>query len=111
MPERRAVILDEIAALGLALPGSITERYTRCSSLGCRCHADPPLLHGPYLAWTHREGGRQVTRALSEHEAQLLRPLVEADHRLHQLVGELEALALSGVEEILEDTGSGEASR
>jgi hypothetical protein len=27
------------------LPGSITERRTRCGRRNCGCHADPPRLH------------------------------------------------------------------
>lgn len=49
---RRAAITAQIAALGLPLPGSLVERRTRCGNTGCRCHADPPQLHGPYLTWT-----------------------------------------------------------
>jgi hypothetical protein len=52
--ERRAEIINQIAALGLPLPGSLVERSTRCGNTGCRCHADPPQLHGPYLTWTRK---------------------------------------------------------
>ena len=44
---RRVKITAEIAALGLPLPGSLVERSTRCGNTGCRCHGDPPQLHGP----------------------------------------------------------------
>src|SRR5680860_681790 len=32
----------EIAGLGFVLSGTVTERYTRCTSKNCRCRADPP---------------------------------------------------------------------
>ncbi|MFU8842029.1 MAG: DUF6788 family protein, partial [Nitriliruptoraceae bacterium] len=38
-------LAGEIARLGPALPGTVTERYTRCTSKGCRCRADPPRPH------------------------------------------------------------------
>src|SRR5674476_1013897 len=46
---RRAKITTEIAALGLPLPGSLVKRRTRCGNTGCRCHGNPPQLHGPYM--------------------------------------------------------------
>ena len=95
--QRRAAILAEIAALGPVLPGSITQRATRCQTASCRCRADPPILHGPYPTWTHRAGGRQVTRTLTAEEADELRPLIDADRRLHQLVRELEALTIAAI--------------
>ena len=43
----------------------------------------------------HQEGGRQVTKTLSQEEAERLRPLVAADRRLRALVAELESLTIS----------------
>lgn len=99
--DRRQEILAEMAGLGAVLPGSVVERSTRCQSPGCHCRADPPRLHGPYTTWMRQEGGHQVTRTLSAAQAERLRPLVAADRRLRQLVRELEALALSEVEDLL----------
>jgi hypothetical protein len=100
--EKRArAILAEIAALGPVVPGCIIERTTRCQTQGCRCRADVPELHGPYPTWTRRVGGRQVTRTVSAEEATRLRPLIEANRRLHELVRELEALSAASVEETL----------
>lgn len=97
--QRRRAIVAEIAALGQVLPGSITERTTRCQTTSCHCRADPPVLHGPYPTWTHRSGGRQVTRTLTTEEASQLRPLIEADRRLHQLVRELETLTIAAIQQ------------
>jgi hypothetical protein len=93
--QRRAAIVAEIKAIGPVLPGSIVERSTRCQRSGCHCRADPPRLHGPYATWMHQEAGRQVTRTLSQEEAERLRPLVAADRRLRALVAELESLTVS----------------
>jgi hypothetical protein len=94
---RRRAILAEIAAIGPVLPGCIIERRTRCQTSGCRCRAEPPELHGPYLTWTHREEGRQVTRTISPEVAERLRPLIDNDRRLRQLVTELEQLTATSI--------------
>ena len=38
-----ATELAKIARTGMVLPGSITERRTRCGHPNCACHADPPV--------------------------------------------------------------------
>jgi hypothetical protein len=43
-----AQITQHLARTGFLLPGTLTERMTRCGHPGRRCHADPPRLHGPY---------------------------------------------------------------
>ena len=95
---RRAKITAEIAALGLPLPGSLVERRTRCGNTGCKCHADPPQLHGPYLTWTRKVDNKTVTRTLDPGRAERLRPLLNNSRRLRELVSEFEALALRQVE-------------
>jgi len=97
LERRRSKIAAEIAALGLPLPGSLVERRTRCGNPGCRCHADPPQLHGPYLTWTRKVDNKTVTRTLSPEQADRLRPLLENARRLKQLVAELEVLALNKI--------------
>jgi hypothetical protein len=95
---RQRQISAQIAALGLPLPGSLVERRTRCGNPGCRCHADPPQLHGPYLTWTRKVDNKTVTRTLSTEQADRLRPLLDNARRLRELVSELEALALSNID-------------
>lgn len=96
--QRRRAILAEIARLGSVVPGNLSLRSTTCAGAGCRCRADPPMLHGPYPTWTHQENGRQVTKTLSVKEAAELRPAIQANRRLRQLVKELEALSISEFE-------------
>ena len=43
-----AEITARLAGAAFALPGTLADRMTRCGHPGCRCHADPPRLHGPY---------------------------------------------------------------
>ena len=63
-------IAAQIAApAGFALPGTLTVRaYPLRHTPNCRCHADPPRLHGPYPEWTRKIGGKTVTRSLTDAE-------------------------------------------
>jgi hypothetical protein len=97
LERRRAKIAAEIAALGLPLPGSLVERLTRCGNTGCRCHGDPPQLHGPYLTWTRKVDNKTVTRTLDTTQADALRPLLDNSRRLRELTTELATLALQQV--------------
>ncbi len=94
LERRRAEITAEIAALGLPLPGSLVQRSTRCGNTGCRCHADPAQLHGPYLTWTRKVENKTVTRTLNPQQAEQLQPLLDNSRRLRELTTELETLAL-----------------
>jgi hypothetical protein len=96
--KRRAAIVAEVAELGPVVPGTISHRSTRCAGAGCRCRADPPVLHGPYPTWTHQQDGRQITTTLSAAEAARLAPAIAANRRLHELVKELEALSVADFE-------------
>ena len=91
-------LAGEIARLGPALPGTVTERYTRCTSKGCRCRADPPRPHGPYLDWTRKVAGKTVTRRLSREQYERYQPWFDNHRRLRELTSELEALSLRTVE-------------
>ena len=98
---RAAAIAAEIAALtaaGFALPGTLADRMTRCGHPNCRCHADPPQLHGPYHQWTRKVNGKTVTRFLSDDQLADYSDWFDNQHRLRQLVGQLEELSLAIVE-------------
>jgi hypothetical protein len=96
---RQRQIADEIAGLGLCLPGSLVERTTRCGSPRCRCHSDPSQLHGPYPSWIRKVGTKTVTRALSPSQVQRYRPLFGNTKRLRELISELETLSAKVVEQ------------
>jgi hypothetical protein len=92
--ERLEEILDELGHIGAVLPGSITQRRTRCQRSGCHCRSEPAVLHGPYPTWTWRPSGVPVTKTLTEEELARLAPYSAAHHRLRQLVNELEQVSL-----------------
>lgn len=91
-------LIAEISRLGLVLPGSLTARHTRCSTPGCRCHADPPALHGPYHTWTRKIAGKTVTRQLTNEQAKRYTPWFENARRLRALINQLEAISLNATE-------------
>ena len=96
---RQRQIADEIAGLGLCLPGSLADRMTRCGSPRCRCHSDPRQLHGPYPSWIRKVGAKTVTRTLSPAQADRYRPLFDNTKRLRELISELETLSAEVVEQ------------
>ena len=77
-------------AVGFALPGTLTERMTRCGHPGCRCHAVPPRLHGPYHQWTRKINGKTVTRILTDDQLADYQPWFDNQRRLRAPVAELE---------------------
>src|SRR6266849_7143288 len=88
-----ARIARELAQGGFALPGTLTERRTRCGRANCRCHADPPVLHGPYHQWTRKAGGKTVTRLLTDDQLADYQPWFDNQRRLRALLAELETLS------------------
>ena len=96
---RAAAIAAEITArladLAFALPGTLADRMTRCGYPGCRCHADPPQLHGPYHQWTRKKNGRTSTRILSDEQLADYGPWFDNRRRLRELIAELETLSLA----------------
>ena len=99
---RAARIAADLASLGLALPGTLIQRHVRCGSAGCRCHADPPALHGPYWQWTRKAGGKTVTRLVPDDQVQDYRQWLDNHRRMRELVAELEDLTLA-----IADAGAG----
>ena len=92
-------IQAELAQIGIALPGSLTSRTTRCQRPGCHCRASPPILHGPYPTWTRKAGSRSITKTLTPEDAERLRPYFSAHRRLRQLITELEAISIELAEQ------------
>ena len=84
-----------LAGAAFALPGTVADRMTRCGHAGCRCHADPPQLHGPYHQWTRKKNGRTSTRILTDEQLADYGPWFDNHKRLRELITELEALSLA----------------
>ena len=91
-------ISAELAEIGFTLPGTVLRRHTRCGQANCRCHANPPQLHGPYWWWTRRVDGKTVTRILSDELYNDYRAWFDAQRQARTLLRQLEALSLTVLE-------------
>jgi hypothetical protein len=92
-----------IADIGFIAAGTITRRHTRCGKPNCRCHADPPQLHGPYLQWTAKIDGKTVTRRLTATEAALYQQWIDNDRQLRALISQMRDIATKATELIMKD--------
>jgi uncharacterized protein DUF6788 len=97
--QAQARIAEALGQIGFALPGSLVARTTACGKPGCRCQADPPVLHGPYLSWTRTVAGKTVTRKFTADQQARYQAWFDNARRLRKLVAELEALSVAAFEE------------
>jgi hypothetical protein len=93
-----AAELAAIASTGMVLPGSITQRRTRCGKSNCACRADPPVLHGPYWQWTRKVAAKTICRWLSPEQHHDYQAWVDNDRRLRELLARLEALGAAALD-------------
>jgi hypothetical protein len=93
----------QVADVGLITAGSVTKRYTRCASPGCKCNADPPSPHGPYWQWTAKVDGKTVTRRLTAREAGLYQEWIRNDRRVRALLGQMRTVAAKATELMLKE--------
>jgi len=89
-----ARLVAQLSGLDYALPGTIGRRYMRCGKANCRCKADPPILHGPYLHWTRTVAGKTLTRTLTDEQVSRYQPWFDNARRLRELITELETHSL-----------------
>jgi hypothetical protein len=86
-------LAEQLAGIGLIHSGSVTHRYTRCGTQGCKSHADPPQLHGPYYQWTAKVNGKTITRRLNDTEAKLYQEWIANDRHLRRILQQMRQLA------------------
>jgi hypothetical protein len=91
---RQARIAAELGQAGFALPGTVLVRTMTCGTQNCRCHADPPRLHGPYFQWTRKINQKTVTRNLTDEQWRRYKEWFDNAKRLRQLLADLETLSL-----------------
>lgn len=89
-----ATELARLARSGDVLPGTITERHTRCGKPTCACHNDPPRLHGPYRHWTRKIANKTIGRYLTQHQAQQAQRWIDNDRRIRELLTQLEQIGI-----------------
>ena len=102
-------LLEALADIGFVRSGSVAPRYNYCGKANCRCHADPPEPHGPYLQWTAKVDGKTVNRRLSPKEAELYREWIANDRRLRAMIEELRAVAAEATDFIIDEGRRAEA--
>ena len=88
----------ELARVGFVLPGTLLYRQARCGKARCRCHGEPPVLHGPYWSWTRKVSAKTVTRRLSDEQREDFQPWFDNARELRRLSSELETLCLAVVD-------------
>lgn len=93
-PSAGTHLAADLTGSGFALPGTLASRYMRCGKTNCRCKAEPPVLHGPYLHWTRTVAGKTVTRTLTPEQAQRYQPWFDNARRLRELLTDLETRSL-----------------
>lgn len=91
--QRFQSLKEALAEIGPFRRGSVVHHYMRCGSPGCRCHADPPQLHGPYYDWTRKVRGKTVTVRVSEEQAQLLQHWIANARRLDEILREMKEVS------------------
>jgi hypothetical protein len=96
----------QLGAIGFALPGSLTVKAYRCGKQNCRCHADPPKLHGPYAFWTRKVNAKTQTRMLNDEEVALYQPMFDNARKIRDLVSELHELSLEMVDNDVSNKGA-----
>jgi len=104
---RHRDLTAQIGDVGIVAAGSVTRRYTRCTSVGCRCNADPPTPHGPYWQWTAKVNGKTVTKRLTDREAQLYQEWISNDRRIKTLLNQIRKVDAKATELLLKEAVSG----
>jgi hypothetical protein len=92
------VAAELAAAAGPALPGTLTVRSYACGKRHCRCHDDPPVLHGPYAEWTRKIEGKTVTRRLTPEQLAAWQPLFDNARKMRDLLARIQDLTLQAVD-------------
>jgi hypothetical protein len=91
-------LAERVTDIGFIAAGSVVRTHNRCGKPNCRCHADPPQLHGPYWQFTAKVNGKTVTRRLSAAEARLYQEWIGNDRKLRALITEMRQVAAKATE-------------
>lgn len=91
--DRYRQLAGQLADIGPISAGTLTRRYTRCTSPGCKCRAEPPKPHGPYWQLTRKIDGKTVTRRLTPAQAKLYREWIANDRRLRRTIDHMRTIA------------------
>jgi len=101
--QRYNELARQVSEIGFIKSGSILKRQTACGKQNCRCHADPPQLHGPYNLWTAKVNGKTVTRQLPDGEAHLYRTWIANDRELRALIDKMREVSAKAQDLLLHE--------
>lgn len=104
--QRQHDLARRILDLGFLQKGSVLIRHTHCGVPGCRCHADPPQLHGPYWQWSRYGSGRTVTRRVTREQAAIYQRSVDNHRLLEEIIGEMEGIGAEATELLVQQDAS-----
>lgn len=90
---RYETLKESLADLGPIRRGTVLHRLMPCGNSGCRCHADPPQLHGPYYDWTRKVKGKTVTVRVTEEQALLLKQWIANARRLDEILADMKRVS------------------
>ena len=102
-------LAGELADIDYIAAGSITRRHTRCGTANCRCHDDPPQMHGPYWQWTAKVDGKTVTRRLSDTEVEYYKEWIANDRRLRATINQMRQVAAKATALIMNEAKKNKA--
>ena len=91
----------ELLRLDFARPGSLVRRFMQCGKPGCRCMAEPPMLHGPYYDWTYKVRGKTIGIRLTEDQAKACEEWITNHRHLRRIVRKMEVLSLQETNRLL----------
>ena len=94
----RSQLIVAITETERLLPGTIISRMMRCGKKSCKCNADPPELHGPYVQWTYIHKGKQVTHWLNTEQQARYCKHIQDGSKLRKLLSQLEEYEIISVE-------------
>ena len=79
-------IKTQLTTLGPVLPGSLSEQWNVCGTLGCRCK-DPqePKKHGPYHQLSFTVAGKSSTLFIAQKDLAEVRRRLKRYQRFKQL--------------------------
>jgi hypothetical protein len=84
---------DQLRDLGFVIAGTLTERWTTCGKATCRCKADPPRRHGPYIEYTRKVAGKTTGRRLTPEQAEQYRAWIANRRTLDQITADMDELS------------------
>ena len=93
----------QLADVGYIAAGSLAQRHNRCGKPSCRCHRDPPQLHGPYWQWTAKVNAKTVNRRLTPTEAELYQEWIANDRQLRAIIAQMREVATAATELLLKE--------